>query len=430
MQTVIIILLALLIYAWILYPFLLAILSRGKVWRKGNVISNEIPASVTILLSAYNEEKMIRRRLENLTVINIPHAVSRIMIFVGIDGSTDKTAEIARDFASTHDNIHVVEFKERRGKVAVLKELVRKSQEENNRTLIHPPALVSGQTGINADESSNSLLIFTDANTMFRPDTIDKLLSHFSNPEVGGVCGQLEFRENVVPSPGLPVSSFPCWPSPSEGFYWRWETQLKTMESSIDSCLGANGAIYAIRSDLFWKDIPDNTVVDDFVIGMKVREQGFRMIYEPCALAEEEFPAAGAEWQRRIRIGAGDYQALILCRKCLMPRYGEFAYMFWSHKVLRWFTPHIMMILFSVSLLAIIKYGWFYGKCLPLVLLIGMAGLIFSSLFVRMLSPSASPISYFFRLCNYFLVMNIALIAGSFRFFRGDLKGYWERTVR
>ena len=101
-----------------------------------------------------------------------------------------------------------------------------------------------------------------------------------------------------------------------------------------------------IRTGLFWAEIPDNTIIDDFVIGMKVREQGYRMVYAPTAVAREELPETlDDEWRRRIRIGAGDYQALVLCRKCLLPRYGKFAWMFWSHKVARWFTPHLLLLL-------------------------------------------------------------------------------------
>jgi hypothetical protein len=119
-----------------------------------------------------------------------------------------------------------------------------------------------------------------------------------------------------------------------------------------------------------------------------------------------------------------------LCRKCLLPRYREFACMFWSHKVLRWFTPHMVVLLVVASLFSIAKYGCFFTKGLPLVLLIGMAGLILFSMFGHILSSSANPVSRFFRMCNYFLVMNIALLVGSFCFLRGDLKGYWERTAR
>src|SRR6185503_6079299 len=108
-----------------------------------------------------------------------------------------------------------------------------------------------------------------------------------------------------------------------ESVYWKFETWLKTRESELDSCLGANGAIYAIRARLFWASIPPNTIIDDFVIGMKVREQGYRMLYEPRAIALEELPPEVAhEWKRRVRIGAGDYQAIRLCRACLSPSFG------------------------------------------------------------------------------------------------------------
>jgi len=445
MQIVLIILLVLLVYAWFAYPFLLTIISRDVSRHKTDEKVEEEPSSVTVLFSAYNEEKVIRQRLENLVEIGNKYSEVRsrksgsdnktedkrssdqsLTVLVGIDGSTDKTAQIAREFACQHNNITVLEFVERRGKVAVLKDLVRKSEEEYTCRLMQA----------NTDKRLNRIFVFTDANTIFLPDTIEKLLSYFADPAVGGVCGRLEFREKSRVGSQYLISNIPTSRSlacslPLEGFYWRWEVHLKTMESKIDSCLGANGAIYALRSELFWKDIPDNTIVDDFVIGMKVREQGFRMIYEPSAVAEEEFPRLQDEWQRRIRIGIGDYQALILCRKCLLPRYGKFAFIFWSHKILRWFTPHIALFLVASSLFMVTKHGLWALRDLPFVILTGTTGIILCSIIGRLLNASmVNSAAQFFRMCNYFLVMNIALLIGSVRFLHGDLKGYWNRTTR
>jgi len=202
------------------------------------------------------------------------------------------------------------------------------------------------------------------------------------------------------------------------------------MESALDSCLGANGAIYAVRSELCWREVPDNTIVDDFVIGMKVRESGSRMIYEPAAVAEEEFPAVTDEWRRRVRIGMGDYQALSLCRKCLGPRYGAFAWMFWSHKVLRWFMPHIMLLLIGASMLLVFQYGPSVCSRLPAAVIAGTALLIACSVVGLLPCLPGGPVSRFFRMCDHFVTMNCALLAGFFRFLAGDVKGYWERTPR
>ena len=350
--------------------------------------------AVAILLSAHNEEKHIGARIKNL--IEIDYFGDRVTVCVGVDGSSDRTAEIARQWASKYFGIQVYEVAENRGKIAMLKDLVAQSKED--------------------------ILIFTDANTVFKPDALKKLVSHFEDPHIGCVCGRLQLLGGG-----------------EESVYWRMETRLKIMESSLDSCLGANGAIYAVRRDLFWTDIPDNTIVDDFVIGMKVREQGLRVVYEPGAVGQEDLPASAHEWIRRKRIGAGDYQAINLCKACLLPKYGKFAWIFWSHKVLRWFTPHILLMLFvfSFSSLAIVLLGesvhtyaaeFLYTLTPALLTAFLLCALIGHSL--RNAQSSRKSFLSPLRLCDHFLTMQAALFVGFLRFFRGNLQGQWTRTSR
>lgn len=406
---IVVVLVLLLIYAWIGYPLLLAVTSRvaAKAPDEHTKAHHAELSRVAVLFSAHNEEGVIRCRLENLMQIQD----LQVQNYVGVDGSTDRTARIAVEFAKHYDNVHICEFKERRGKVAVLKDLVKVSAQ---------PSTLSVQ--------ESDILVFTDANTIFKPNAMEKLLAHFVDPEVGGVCGRLIFKENQsVQSSKFKVQSYGREKKEedtfnsrsSEGMYWRWETWLKEKESVLDSCLGANGAIYAIRRELFWNEMPDNTVVDDFVIGMKVREQGFRMVYEPQAVAEEEMSETVNEWKRRVRIGAGDYQALQFCRRCLSPKYGRFAWMFWSHKVLRWFTPHLLAGLFVVSCL--FPYT---------VTSIFLSALLFCGLLGRIVRRSRAGVFCFPRMCDYFLTMQVALFVGFLRFCRGNLSGQWDRTPR
>jgi len=421
-----------LIYTWIGYPLILFLLMRERLNRTSsqpestgvllvskknqfqshvssienesysrntgnNLATAPIPChfpTVSILLSAYNEEKHIDNRIRNLIELDYPQ--NKFSICIGIDGSTDRTAEIAKNWVSKIQGLRVYAFNQRRGKIAVLRELVAQNR--------------------------NDILIFTDANTAFKPDALKKLVSHFQNPSVGGVCGRLLLLGEK-----------------EESFYWRMENHLKRMESSLDSCLGANGAIYAIRRHLFWSDIPDNTIVDDFVIGMKVREQRKRVLYETEAVAEENLPSTAEEWGRRIRIGAGDYQALMLCRKCLLPSYKKFAWMFLSHKVFRWFTPQILLTLFICSLALLVNYffsGDSHFYLFEIVAIFGgslMVIVFLSALIGRLLKNvtfSAGKILGFLRLCDHFFTMQVALFLGFIRFCRGNLRGYWKRTSR
>ena len=402
---------ALLLYAWLGYPLILRFVSRraSRLSRSEEGVPLPSP-TIAILLSAHNEEHHIGDRIKNLAALDGP--AGKATVRVGADGCTDKSVTIVETYAAECANVEILNIPDRRGKAAMLKDLVARSHED--------------------------VLVLTDANTEFRPDAVQKLVQHLDDSRVGGVCGRLVLvphknaSADAPPPPHLPAPTH-ISPSP-EGTYWRWETRLKEMESRLDSCLGANGAIYAIRRDLFWAELPDNTIIDDFVIGMKVREQGFRMVYEPQALAYEALPEQAIhEWGRRTRIGAGGYQALSLCRTCLFPRYGKFAWAFWSHKVLRWFTPHLMLLLLAAGWLSVSVSAQVVPSGVPAlprlltpalltVLLVAWAlgGML------RRFSLCPRPL----RLVDHFLSMQAALFAGFLRFCRGNLKGHWVHTPR
>lgn len=386
-DVVVLIAFALLAYTWLVYPTVIAL--YGAVTRR--VPRREIPDSppaLAILIAAHNEESHIEARVRNVFASDYP--ADAIGIYIGVDGSTDRTAEIVRGLAGADPRVRGHVFDRQRGKVAVLRDLVAACEAP--------------------------ILVFSDANTEFDPDALLRLVAHFGDERVGGVCGRLVLREHDGSDT-------------DEGLYWHWETRLKILESRLDSCLGANGAIYAIRRELFWNEIPESTIVDDFVIGMKVREQGRRVEYEHDAVAHEEMPASvGDEWVRRVRIGAGDFQAVKLCRRCLSPRLGRFAWIFWSHKVLRWFTPHLMIILFIDAL----TYWLGWQSSTPIdrfhlvfgvpILVLAVIGYVVRG---RRLPGFSIPSG-----CLYFFTMQLALLFGFLRYCRGDLSGKWSRTRR
>ncbi|MEI8123503.1 MAG: glycosyltransferase, partial [bacterium] len=262
MFTVFIVVMVVLAYAWILYPGLMLLVSRTRPATPGEPVSDDEAPEIAILLSAHNEEKVIGARLANLTTLHYPH--DRFTIHVGLDGCTDRTASIVRGWAQLDSRIHVASTDVCQGKTRMLKRLA--GELLSCSTALPPP-----------------YLLFTDANTIFEREAVRRLVARFSDPHVGGVCGKLVF----VPSAASPGRNLTTVRPPSRGTdestYWDLETRLKEAESRLDSCLGANGAIYAIRRELFPLAMPENVIIDDFVIGMKVREQGFRMIFEPLA---------------------------------------------------------------------------------------------------------------------------------------------------
>jgi cellulose synthase/poly-beta-1,6-N-acetylglucosamine synthase-like glycosyltransferase len=378
------------VYSWIVFPVLLALLRPRHRAAAGNPVQGDTP-QLAIVLSAYDEESCIGDRIRNLLEQDYPPG--KWVAYIGVDGSKDRTGSEAVAAAAGHDAIRVLVFKENRGKVAVLKDLVARARAAN-------PA--------------PDMLVFTDANTFFASDALRQLHAPFSDSAIGGVCGKLSFKKGAGGET-------------EENVYWRIENWLKARESALDSCLGANGAIYAIRTSLFWEEIPTNTIIDDFVIGMKVREKNYRVVYEPRALAVEALPLRIAdEWKRRVRIGAGDFQALRLCATCLTPSFGIFAWVFWSHKVLRWFTPHLVL---AGAFLALIG-AFFFRTPTAILFLVLYAAFGLATTVGRLQFIRGRRLMQIFRGLQYLAAMQAAIFAGFLRFCRGNLEGRWQRSER
>jgi cellulose synthase/poly-beta-1,6-N-acetylglucosamine synthase-like glycosyltransferase len=203
--------LALLLYAWAVYPVIVRAVGRKR--RPDTAAPTRL--HVDIILAAHNEEAHLESRLQNLVDLDRGDLACRVAIHVGLDSCDDASEAIATAFAKNNGSVSVHRFPERRGKVAVLKDLVRAT----------------------ARDDEQGVILFTDANAAFDPGALARLLAPFGDPATGGVCGRLEFTDREG-------STVP------ENFYWRWEKKLKEAESMVDSCLGANGAIYAIRRSL------------------------------------------------------------------------------------------------------------------------------------------------------------------------------------
>lgn len=361
------------VYSYAIYPLLLALVPSRR--REQPTEPAEWP-SVSVLISVYNEEKHITARIENLLALDYPP--DKLEILIGSDGSTDRTNELVRQSPDARVRLHA--FEQRGGKPGVLNRLVPQARGE--------------------------LLVFSDANAMFAPDALRKLARHFAGPQIGGVCGRLVLHGETSET--------------DEGPYWKLETYLKTRESALDSCLGANGAIYAIRKSC-WPGIPDNTFVDDFVIGMRVREQGVRLIYDTEAVATEELPqSVGHEMTRRIRIGAGDFQALFLCWRSLLPWRGLYVWSFWSHKVLRWVAPFFMIAVLVAN--AALLPSAVFAALLALQLTFYLLAIVGSMMRRRKIVLFSAP--------HYFVVINLSLLFGFFRLITGTQQAAWKRTAR
>ena len=367
------------VYTYAIYT--LVLLFVRFISRKNYKIDSAYMPTISMIISAHDEEGIILEKIENCKRLNYPK--NRLEILIGSDGSTDNTVKLISE--DNTENIKIFDFKERRGKVSILKDLVRQAKGE--------------------------ILIFSDANTIYQPDAPKQLVKHFIDKRIGCVCGRLKLK-----------SPNGCEEGEYESLYWKYESFIKNIEGELGVLLGANGGIYAIRKELF-HDIPPDTIVEDFVIPMKILEKGRKVIYEKDALAfEESSKTISDERKRKIRIGAGAYQALLLTLPMLNIFKGFSSFAYWSHKVIRWLVPFFMIaILITNILLADIP--------LYKYLLIGQALFYFGAVIGYLMSK----VRIHNRLCSllyYFVAMNLSLLLGFFRFVSGSQQVTWKRVER
>ncbi|WP_432460879.1 MULTISPECIES: glycosyltransferase family 2 protein [unclassified Agarivorans] len=381
---------ALIVYGYTLYPLLLLLFSGIKqavrdtryLWRRHERRSYEPKQwpSVSIIIAAYNEEQCLAQRVDNLLKLSYPQ--DKLTIHIGSDGSTDQTNSILRAVEAEHFQAHI--FEQNRGKINVLNDLV--------------------------DQSEDEILVMSDANTDFAVDAIENLVRHFDRQEVGAVCGELHLVDSESADN-------------KDGIYWRYEQMLKFHESRLGGLLGANGAIYAMAKR-FYQVLPANTIVDDFMIVMNVSKAGKQVIYEPNAVAYEEVaPSLKEEENRRIRIGTGNYQAFNRCLWALNPLRGARCFTYFSHKVLRWFTPHFMLIALVSNLLLI-------GQPLYLLLLVLQLFVYTVAAWGNSRSKQGKKLPGSIAFLTFFVAMNTALLKGFYAFLFKNVQGTWQRTSR
>jgi cellulose synthase/poly-beta-1,6-N-acetylglucosamine synthase-like glycosyltransferase len=336
--------------------------------------------TVTLLIAAHNEEAVIERRIASALELDYPD--DRLQIVIASDASDDRTVEIASRYRG---RVRVLDYPIRRGKAATLNASI--------------------------EQISSHIIVLSDANTWTDRSAIRNLVRWFADAKVGAVCGKL-------------VLTDPAGGSNVDDLYWRYETFLKKCEGSLGALLGCNGGLCAVRRDVF-VSLPAGTIVDDFVIPLLAKlRHGCSIIYDPAAVAHEETPArVRQEFHRRVRIGAGGFQAIAMLWKLLNPLRGWIAFTFLSHKVMRWICPFFMCGAFvSAGLLGGVEsfYRWAW---------VGQACFYASSLTIGMI-PIRVRSFRLLRLATMFTTINAALLLGFFKWAAGSQQGVWRRTER
>lgn len=369
-----------LVYTYLGYPVLIALLARLKTRRVLSGQNPELP-KVSLIIAAHNEEKVIGEKIKNSLNINYPEDLLSIVIVS--DGSIDRTNEIVAEFNSSR--IQFLHYPVRNGKAHAL--------------------------NVGVANSESKIIVFSDANIRYEPDSIKILVKNFSDPSVGCVCGKvlLEKPEGSTEPVG-------------EGAYMKYERFIHENESRFNTMIGTDGAMYAIRRELF-KPLSEDVIVDDFIIAMRVLDKGYRIVYEPKAIGYEYAASSvSQEFKRKVRMIAGGFQSLGILKSVLNPLSHPIVFIqFISHKYLRWLGPIFIVSLFLSNLFLLSNL--LYQMIFTLQLIFYASAL--AATFVERLRRKS-----LFYFPYYFCSLNIAASIGMKRFILSQQNVKWEKISR
>jgi biofilm PGA synthesis N-glycosyltransferase PgaC len=366
-----------LLYVYAIYPIMIYLLSRLR--------DNRVPPDesylpgVSLIIAAYNEEDVIEEKILNSLSLDYPK--EKLEIIIASDGSEDRTNSIVEKYSD-------------RGVVL---------------SRVYPRGGKARALNLTIPKAKHEVLVLSDANAMYQKDGIRQLVKFMKDPSVGGVTGDVKIL-NDRPEFGE-----------SEGFYYKYERFIQQCENNFSSIIGVDGAMYALKKKAFLP--PSNDVIlDDFVISMNIIRRGYRVLYNPEAVAyEDSIPEISQEIRRRIRITAGAVQALV--KKEGLPGYHQIEewFMYLSHKLFRWLSPFFMILLFMANTFLLQNTYWriFFALQLVFCALAGL-GWIFSK----------RDINKIFKVPFYFCMVNYAALVG---FFKGIFKlqrSTWDKASR
>ncbi len=364
-----------LLYVYIGYPLLVYFVS---LLRPLPIKKESFEPPVTVLITAYNEENDLRAKLENTLKIDYPPA--KLEILVASDGSTDRTDDIAREFADR--NVRLFRQEGRKGKTFTQNKAV--------------------------EQSAGEIILFSDATTMYEPDVLRKMLPNFSDESIGCVAGRLIYVDPAKSTVGTGARS-----------YWSYETFIKQSESRACSLIGASGCLYAVKKANYQPMYAE--ACSDFLIATVIYRQNLRTVFEPEAVCTEETnKRADREFQMRVRVIGQTFTDLWRNRRMLNPfESGFFAVELVSHKLLRYSVP-VFLILILISSVILAAHSAVFS-------LILLAQVLFYLLaFVGWLFERGGKSIGVFAIPLYFALANLASLIGFYKFLAGERYASWE----
>jgi cellulose synthase/poly-beta-1,6-N-acetylglucosamine synthase-like glycosyltransferase len=366
---------AALLYTYAGYPLLVALVSvlRPRTQRRA-----AFQPTVSVIITAYNEERDLAAKLENTLALDYPQEL--LEIIVASDCSSDRTDEIVREFASR--GVQLYRQPERLGKTTAQNSAV--------------------------DRARGEILLFSDATTMYRPDVLRAMMPNFADATVGCVAGRLIYVDPTGSSVGRGAVS-----------YWSYETLLKKHESRAGSLIGASGCLYAVRRSAYLPLYPE--AHGDFIIATKMIQQGLRTVFEPDAVCTEETNRqVNNELNMRVRVIAQTFTDLWRHRQMLNPfRSGFFAVQLLSHKVLRYLVPFFLMIVFAAS--ASLAAGSLFYR-----IVLATQVIAYVSAALALVLERVGIRSRLLVFPQYFVLANLAAVIALYKLLRGERFARWE----
>ncbi|RPI46805.1 MAG: glycosyltransferase [Bacteroidetes bacterium] len=376
--------LILIIHSYLVFPLILERLARKKRIHRKKYTDDELPV-ISVLIAAYNEEDVIEAKIRSVLASNYP--AGRMEILVGSDASTDRTDGILQNLEKQFSGLRVFIFDNRTGKPGVVNRLVR--------------------------ESAGEVLVITDANVLLDRETIREMVSMFAEPRTGLVDSRM--ISTNLKKEGISLQ---------EKFYISREVKIKYNESLVwGTMMGPFGGCYSVRKSLF-TPVPSNFLVDDFFINMSVLRQGYHCISNIDARVYEDVSNdLSEEFRRKKRISSGNFQNLARFASLLGSRKPGIAFCFFSHKVIRWIVPFLVMITLGTSLA--LSGRFIFYRILTFIQL-GILVIPVFDFFLRKNQIHAVPL----RFISHFVLMNLALLAGFIGYAGGIENNVWEPTRR
>lgn len=347
------------------------------------IVNPRFEPTVSFIVPCYNEKDILKDKVKNCLELDYPK--DKLQIIFITDGSTDGS----EDMLTQYREIEVLHESARKGKSAA-----------ENRSVNH---------------ASGEIIIFSDANTILPSDAVKSLVRHYINPVVGAVSGEKRIlqsdRENAAGA--------------GEGFYWKYESMLKRFDARLLTVVGAAGELFSFRKHLF-KPLEEDTILDDFVLSLRITQAGYRVLYDPTATAlETSSENSKEELKRKIRICAGGWQAMSRLGSLFnVFKHPVLTFQYVSHRVLRWTLAPLFLFLVIPMNIILAQDNVFYTIVLQLHLcfyLFGIAGYLLERREIKF-KPFFIP--------YYFIMMNYAAIAGFFRYAKGGQSSAWERSAR